>query len=131
MFHRARPKFAIAIKMDTSMWSRSILTTAVRIVGGETPIGVKLTTLGSFLRLSRVFLKLYVPLVKLERGFSIFDNNADPSGAQLDSAQVSKARLAYIILTDALYAPAPEPPDPYVAGIKGLTTIMGMPSGFT
>jgi hypothetical protein len=103
----------------------------VRIAGGETPIGVKLTTLGSFLRLSRVFLRLYVLLVNLERGFSIFDNYADLGGAQLDGAQVSKARLAYVTLTDALYAPASEPSDPYVAGIKGLATIMGTPSGFT
>jgi hypothetical protein len=100
-------------------------------VGGEIPIGVKLTTLVSFLRLSRVFLRLYVPLVNLERGFSVFDNYADLNGTQLDCAQVCKARLAYVTLMDVLYASASEPPDPYVAGIKSLATIMGTPSGFT
>jgi hypothetical protein len=38
-------------------------------------------------------------------------------------AQVSKAQLAYADLTNAVYAPKSEPPDPYVAGIEGLATI--------
>ena len=50
-------------------------------------------------------------------------DRSDLSGADLKSAQVTKARLAYVTLTDAIYAPASEPPDAYVAGIKGLTTI--------
>jgi len=48
---------------------------------------------------------------------------AQLEGANLDFAQVSKAKLSYANLTDAVYAPASEPPDPYVAGIKGLATI--------
>ena len=55
-------------------------------------------------------------------------NGADLDGADLNSAyligaQVSKAHLAFVDLTGATYAPASEPPDPYVAGIKGLATL--------
>jgi hypothetical protein len=48
---------------------------------------------------------------------------ADLNTAFLIDARVSKARLDYATLTDALYAPASEPPDPYVAGITGLARI--------
>jgi hypothetical protein len=48
---------------------------------------------------------------------------ADLSGATLIDAQLSKAKLAYADLTKTLYAPVSEPPDSYVAGIKGLATI--------
>jgi hypothetical protein len=55
-------------------------------------------------------------------------NGAELEGAHLNGAylygtQVSKAGLAYADLKYASYAPASEPPDPYVAGIKGLATI--------
>jgi pentapeptide repeat protein len=65
-------------------------------------------------------------------------DGADLGGARLDGAdlfhaylvgahptlvQVSKARLAFVDLTSATYAPASEPPDPYVAGIRGLATV--------
>jgi uncharacterized protein YjbI with pentapeptide repeats len=43
---------------------------------------------------------------------------ADLTGADLTGAQVSKAKLAGVYLTGAIYAPASEPPEPYVAGIK-------------
>jgi hypothetical protein len=36
---------------------------------------------------------------------------------------VSKAKLVGVDLTAATYAPVSEPPDPYVAGIKGLATL--------
>ena len=48
---------------------------------------------------------------------------ADLRGANLTHAQLSKAQLAFVDLTGATYAPASEPPDPYVAGIKGLATL--------
>jgi hypothetical protein len=57
-------------------------------VDGKTPIGVMLITLVSFLRLSRVFLRLYVPLVKhgLESAYL--------EGADLTAAQgVTHAQL--------------------------------------
>lgn len=38
-------------------------------------------------------------------------------------AKVSKAKLAYVNLKGSTYAPASEPPDPYVAGIEGLATL--------
>lgn len=45
--------------------------------------------------------------------------NADLKGAIMDGAQ-----LAYADLTHAIYAPAAsKPPDSYVAGIRGLTTV--------
>ena len=50
-------------------------------------------------------------------------NDADLTHADLIGAQVTKAKLGYADLTSATYAPASEPPDPYVAGIKGLATI--------
>jgi hypothetical protein len=50
-------------------------------------------------------------------------SGADLSGADLIRANLSKAKLAYVDLTGATYAPASEPPDPYVAGIKGLATL--------
>jgi hypothetical protein len=43
--------------------------------------------------------------------------------ADLAYTQVSKAKLGYVDLTHAIYAPASEPPDPYVAGIKGLAML--------
>jgi hypothetical protein len=46
------------------------------------------------------------------------------NGAFLDGANLAKTKLAYVDLTDAYYAPASEPPDPYVANIKkGLETL--------
>jgi hypothetical protein len=44
-------------------------------------------------------------------------------GAELNQTRVDKARLDHADLTNAVYAPASEAPDPYVAGIKGLATI--------
>ena len=48
---------------------------------------------------------------------------ANLRGADLNGAQVGKAKLAYADLTGASYAPESEPPDPYVAGIRGLSTV--------
>jgi hypothetical protein len=48
--------------------------------------------------------------------------------ARLEGAQVSKATLAYADLTGAIYAPASEPPAPYVAGIRGLS-MLHLPPG--
>jgi Pentapeptide repeats (8 copies) len=48
---------------------------------------------------------------------------ADLTGADLTEAQVSKAKLAGVDLTSPKYAPVSEPPDPYVADIKGLATL--------
>jgi uncharacterized protein YjbI with pentapeptide repeats len=45
------------------------------------------------------------------------------TGAHLNGAQVSKAKLAGVDLMGATYAPRSEPPDPYVAGIRGLATL--------
>ena len=50
-------------------------------------------------------------------------SQADLSGAELQMAKVSKAKLAYVNLKGSTYAPASEPPDPYVAGIEGLATL--------
>jgi hypothetical protein len=45
-------------------------------------------------------------------------------GAKLIDANLTKTKLAYADLTNAIYAPgASEPPDSYVAGIKGLDTL--------
>lgn len=44
-------------------------------------------------------------------------------GADLSEAQVGRAKLAGVDLTGAIYAPMSEPPDPYVARIKGLSTV--------
>jgi len=49
--------------------------------------------------------------------------NAHLNGADLATAHVSKAKLAGVDLTGATYAPASQPPDPYVVGIKGLATL--------
>ena len=49
--------------------------------------------------------------------------NATLEDAGLTGAQVSKTKLAGVDLTGATYAPVSEPPDPYVAGIKGLATL--------
>ena len=49
--------------------------------------------------------------------------NAHLNGADLRSAEVTKAHLGHADLTGAIYAPVSEPPDPYVAGIKGLATL--------
>jgi hypothetical protein len=48
---------------------------------------------------------------------------ASLSVANLSAAKVGKAKLSYADLTGATYGPASEPPDPYVAGIKGLATL--------
>src|ERR1043166_7889470 len=55
-------------------------------------------------------------------------NKADLTGADLRNAilwdaSVTGAKLAYTNLTDAIYAPISEPPDPYVSGIIGLSTV--------
>jgi len=52
---------------------------------------------------------------------------ANLTGANLSGADVTKARLSYVDLTGATYGPESEPPDPYVAGIKGLATIQTNP----
>jgi hypothetical protein len=49
--------------------------------------------------------------------------NADLSDADLTFTQLNKTKLAYVVLTDATYAPESESPDLYVAGIKGLETL--------
>jgi uncharacterized protein YjbI with pentapeptide repeats len=49
--------------------------------------------------------------------------NAILSGANLQHADLTKVKLAYADLTNALYAPASESPYPYVAGIRGLSTV--------
>jgi transposase len=53
---------------------------------------------------------------------------ADLRGADLRSVQVSKAKLAYVNLAGAIYAPASEAPEPYIAGIRGLSSVR-VPSG--
>jgi hypothetical protein len=45
-------------------------------------------------------------------------NNADLTGAELKDA-----KIAYLDLTGAAYAPMSAPPDSYVAGIKGLSSV--------
>jgi uncharacterized protein YjbI with pentapeptide repeats len=45
------------------------------------------------------------------------------NGAVLKGTILTSARLAFTDLTGATYAPASPPPDGYVAGIKGLTTL--------
>jgi uncharacterized protein YjbI with pentapeptide repeats len=60
-------------------------------------------------------------------------NNANLSGAtlrgaHLETTSVAGARLAHTNLTNASYAPASAPPDSYVAGIQGLTTVF-FPAG--
>ena len=54
---------------------------------------------------------------------------ANLTNASLRAANLARLRLAYADLTNALYAPAAEPPDPYVAGIQGLSTVR-VPSGY-
>lgn len=49
--------------------------------------------------------------------------NAHLDHADLYRASVTGASLAHTYLTDAIYAPASAPPDPYVAGIQGLSTV--------
>jgi uncharacterized protein YjbI with pentapeptide repeats len=51
--------------------------------------------------------------------------NGNLSGANLTAAQVTKTKLAHTVLTDVIYAPESQPPDPFVAGIKGLATMRG------
>jgi hypothetical protein len=53
---------------------------------------------------------------------------ADLSHADLSGADVSKAKLDFVDLTDTIYSPRSEPPNPYVAGIRGLATLH-VPSG--
>jgi uncharacterized protein YjbI with pentapeptide repeats len=48
---------------------------------------------------------------------------AELNGAFLMASSVAGARLANTDLTEAVYAPASAPPDPHVAGIKGLSTV--------
>ena len=55
-------------------------------------------------------------------------NNAKLFGAKLNNvdlmeADVDRAHLSYADVTGAIYAPVSPPPDPYVAGIKGLQTV--------
>jgi hypothetical protein len=52
---------------------------------------------------------------------------ADLTDARLFATKVSKTNFSYTSLTNVLYAPSSEPPDPYVAGIKGLATINTAP----
>jgi len=53
---------------------------------------------------------------------------ADLRDADLTGANLTAAQLAYANLTRAKYAPASEPPYPFVAGIKGLSKVR-IPSG--
>jgi uncharacterized protein YjbI with pentapeptide repeats len=53
---------------------------------------------------------------------------ADLSDAILLDANLAQLRLACADLTNALYAPESDPPNPYVAGIEGLSTVR-VPSG--
>lgn len=48
---------------------------------------------------------------------------ANLSGADFKFADVSKAKLDFANLTNASYDPQSEPPDPYVVGIVGLSTL--------
>ena len=55
-------------------------------------------------------------------------SNANLSGANLsrvtlDVTEVTGAHLGSTDLTGAIYAPVSQPPDPYVEGIKGLSTV--------
>jgi uncharacterized protein YjbI with pentapeptide repeats len=55
-------------------------------------------------------------------------NNADLRGAELNnadliSAELKDSKIANITLTKAAYAPASAPPDSYVAGITGLSSV--------
>jgi uncharacterized protein YjbI with pentapeptide repeats len=50
-------------------------------------------------------------------------SGAGLSNANLTGANLSKAKVARVDMTGAIYAPSSEPPDPYVAGIKGLATV--------
>jgi uncharacterized protein YjbI with pentapeptide repeats len=52
---------------------------------------------------------------------------ASLKGAQLDRTSVAGAVLANADLSNALYAPVSQPPDSYVAGIKGLQTVIFPP----
>lgn len=49
--------------------------------------------------------------------------NARFKGTHFEEGLVNGARLEYINLTEASYAPASAPPNSYVAGIKGLSTV--------
>ena len=48
---------------------------------------------------------------------------ADLTDADLTGADLTKARLDYTNLRNAIYSPASGPPDPYVAGIRGLSAV--------
>jgi Pentapeptide repeats (8 copies) len=52
---------------------------------------------------------------------------ANLSGANLIRANLTKTKIANVDLANATYAPASEPPDSHVAGIKGLDTINSAP----
>jgi uncharacterized protein YjbI with pentapeptide repeats len=49
--------------------------------------------------------------------------HADLSYANLSETNVTDAKLAGAYLWNAIYSPASEPPHPYVAGIRGLSTV--------
>jgi hypothetical protein len=49
---------------------------------------------------------------------------ANLSYADLWGARITGARLHYVDLTHAVYAPTSEPPEDYVAGIRGIRTIL-------
>ena len=49
--------------------------------------------------------------------------HADLSSANLDGANLKDTRISYAILGNAFYAPVSEPPNSFVAGIKGLETV--------
>src|SRR3954451_22169009 len=48
---------------------------------------------------------------------------ADLTKADLSEANLTEARLAFADLTGATYVPASPPPDPYLEGIRGLSTV--------
>ncbi len=76
--------------------------------------------------LKRAFL-LGAEMKNVDLNYAQLDNayfpGADLIGASLQQGSVSGAVLAQSDLTNAKYAPVSRPPDPYVAGIKGLSTV--------
>jgi hypothetical protein len=51
-------------------------------------------------------------------------SNADLAGADLRLTKVGDAQLSYANLSRAIYAPASPPPNSYVAGIEGLSSVI-------
>jgi hypothetical protein len=49
---------------------------------------------------------------------------ANLNDANLTGANLTETRLAFANLTGAIYAPASPPPNPYLEGIKGLSTVV-------